>query len=522
MPDTPTPASPADDRFPQSEAPPTHGPDPPEDPDVVAKMESFLGTMAAGRQVTGWAGSPGTVPDVPPRSQRIPPPSHIAGYEVLGVLGRGGMGVVYKALQPGLKRLVALKMILHADHAGPDQVARFRAEAEAVARLQHPNIVQVFEVGEHEGRPFLALEYVDGYSLETAVGRQQLLPRRAAERVHVLALAIEYAHRRGVVHRDLTPANILLQRKSDPSQAGSFADFGFGTSEFELKITDFGLAKRIDLEEGLTKSSAILGTPGYMAPEQAGGGHRSVGPPADVHALGAVLYRLLKGLPPYHGETPLDTVVQLRVQEPLPPSRLAPRCPRDLEIVCLKCLEKDPARRYQSAQALADDLHAYLTGEPVSARPPRPRERLVRWARQRPALTLLLGASGLALLGVAVGLMWYNALAVGAVAVLGLLLGGGAYYAQLQAALRESGQRQRAAERNVERLHLVLEMTRQLVATRDLAVLLRLLSECAARLTGAETATVYLVDRNRRELWSCVLLDRSEERRVGKDGRPCG
>src|SRR5262249_17921191 len=217
--------------------------------------------------------------------------------------------------------------------------------------------------------------------------------------------------------------------------------------------------------------------------------------------------RLLTGLPPYHGETPLDTVVQLRVQEPLPPSRLAPRCPRDLEIVCLKCLEKDPARRYQSAQALADDLHAYLTGEPVSARPPRPRKRLVRWARQRPALTLLLGASGLALLRVAVGVMWDNALAVAAVAVLGLLLGGGAYYAQLQAALRESGQRQRAAERNVERLHLVLEMTRQLVATRDLAVLLRLLSECAARLTGAETATVYLVDRNRRELWSCVLLD---------------
>jgi serine/threonine-protein kinase len=477
-------------------------------------MESFLGTVTGHRNLTGWAGAPRTVQEFGSRTEPIAPPSHIAGYEILGFLGRGGMGVVYKALQPGLKRLVALKMILNADHAGPEQLARFRTEAEAVARLQHSNIVQVYEVGEHEGRPFLVMEYVDGYSLETTVGRRQLQPRRAAELVHVLALAMDYAHHRGVVHRDLTPSNILMQRKSEtpapkpePKKEDLPADFGLVIADFEPKITDFGLAKRIDLEEGLTRSSAILGTPGYMAPEQASGGAHSIGPPADVHALGAILYRLLTGLPPYQGDTPLDTVLLLRTQEPLPPSRLAARCPRDLETVCLKCLEKDPARRYQTARALADDLQAYLAGEPVSARPPRPIERLIRAVRQRPALALLLGTSGMALLGLTVGLLYYDAVAVGAMAVLGLLAGGGVYHAQLQAALRESGRRQRAAERSVERLHFVLEMTRRLVATHDLDSLLRLLSECAVRLTGAETATVYLVDPARRELWSRILLD---------------
>jgi serine/threonine-protein kinase len=517
MPETPPPSTP-DNEPPESQPPPPPGPDPPpeSDPDAgaIAEMESFLGTVAGGRNVTGWAGAPRTVKDFSTRTEPLAPPSHIASYEILGFLGRGGMGVVYKAMQPGLKRLVALKMILHADHAGSEQLARFRTEAEAVARLQHPNIVQVHEVGEHEGRPFLVMEYVDGYSLETTVGRRQLQPRRAAELIHVLALAMDYAHHRGVVHRDLTPSNILMQRKLEyqapklePKKEDPPADFGLVTADFEPKITDFGLAKRIDLEEGLTRSSAILGTPGYMAPEQASGRSRSVGPPADVHALGAILYRLLTGLPPFQGDTPLDTVLQLRTQEPLPPSRLQPNLPRDLETVCLKCLEKDPTRRYQTARALADDLQAYLSGAPVSARPPRPIERLIRAVRQRPALTVVLGGGGLALLGLSIGLMWSSPLAVGAVAVLGLVAGGGVYHARLQAALRESSSRQRAAERSVERLHLVLDMTRRLVDTHDLDSLLRLLSECAVRLTGAETATVYLVDPARRELWSRILLD---------------
>jgi tetratricopeptide (TPR) repeat protein len=289
----------------------------------------------------------------------------VAGYEVLEELGRGGMGVVYKARQSGLKRVVALKMIQPA--AGGVPLARFRAEAEALARLQHPHIVQVYEVGEHEGRPFLALELLTGGSLDRHLQGAPQPPRRAAQLVATLARAVHAAHERGVVHRDLKPANVMLAEDGTP------------------KITDFGLAKDLHDDSGRTRTGDILGTPNYMAPEQARGKSCGVTPRTDVYALGAILYELLTGRPPFSGETLWDTLEQVARQEPVPPRRLQPKAPRDLETVCLKCLEKEPARRYASAAELADDCDAFLQGRPTRARPARPWGRAWRWARRHPA-----------------------------------------------------------------------------------------------------------------------------------------
>jgi hypothetical protein len=285
------------------------------------------------------------------------------------------MGVVYKARQLGLKRVVALKMILAGEHAGPDAQVRFRVEAEAVARLQHPNIVQVYQVGEHAGLPFFSLEFCPGGGLDKKLAGSPLAPAEAAAAVQALAGAMQAAHEAGVVHRDLKPANVLLDA------AGTF------------KVTDFGLAKRLG-EAGGTATGALLGTPSYMAPEQAEGKGREVGPPADVYALGAILYECLTGLPPFRADTPLDTIMQVVADEPVPPRRLNPDVPRDLQTVCLKCLEKDPRRRYPSARALGDDLLAYLDGRPITARPPGLVGRLDRWARAQPALAVTLVALG--------------------------------------------------------------------------------------------------------------------------------
>jgi serine/threonine-protein kinase len=337
-------------------------------------------------------GAMGTVPgpSVPPTRMTTPDMDRplpvpvlssgsVPGYEILGELGRGGMGVVYQARQKRLNRRVALKMLLAGSHAGDDALARFAVEAEAVARLQHANIVQIHEVGEHHGLPFFSLEFVEGGSLaQKLAGDPPPGPPAgdaAARLVRTLARAMHAAHQKGIVHRDLKPANVLLTADGTP------------------KITDFGLAKLATEEGGQTRSGAILGTPSYMAPEQAAGRVSQVGPWSDVYSLGAILYELLTGRPPFQAATSLDTLVQVLEAEPVPPARINPQVPRDLELICLQCLEKAPPRRYASAAALADDLDGFLLGGEVKARRPSPWHPLVRWARREPALV-----AGLAML----------------------------------------------------------------------------------------------------------------------------
>ncbi|HZT79475.1 MAG TPA: protein kinase, partial [Gemmataceae bacterium] len=305
------------------------------------------------------------------RPAAVPPadgvPS-VAGYEILRELGRGGMGVVYLARQTRLKRPVALKMVLAGDHAAPEELARFKAEAEAVARLQHPNIVQIFEVGEWRpggagpALPFFSLEFCEGGSLANRTRGQPQPARDAAALVEVLARAMHFAHERGIVHRDLKPANVLLasggSKPPDPSPAsGGLLP---PLADCVPKVADFGLAKQLDADSGQTRSGAIMGTPAYMAPEQASGRTKEIGPACDIWALGAILYDLLTGRPPFKADTPVETLDQVRTLDPKPPRRLNARVPRDLETICLKCLHKEPARRYATALELADDLKRFL------------------------------------------------------------------------------------------------------------------------------------------------------------------
>lgn len=317
-----------------------------------------------------------------PADQQTAAPVSIPGYEVLCELGRGGMGVVYKARHARLKRTVALKMILAGPHADKHLVARFRAEAEAVARLQHPNIVQVHEVGEHEGRPFLSLEFCAGGSLDRKLAGTPLPPLEAAALVETLARAVHAAHEAHVVHRDLKPANVLLTGDGTP------------------KITDFGLAKKLD-EEGGTRTGSTIGTPSYMAPEQVGGA-KAVGAAADIYALGAILYETLTGRPPFRAASAMDTLMLLVSSEPVRPRQLQPKTPRDLDTICLKCLQKDPARRYFSAGLLADDLRRFRIGDSILARPVGKAERTARWIRRNRVVTALATALFAAL---AVGLI---------------------------------------------------------------------------------------------------------------------
>ena len=347
----------------------------------------------------------------------------VANYEIISELGRGGMGVVYKARQIGLDRLVALKMILAGPHAGPKELERFRQEAEAVARLRHPNIIQIYDIGESEGRPYLALEFVEGDSLAHLLKGVPQPLHSAARLVETLAKAIHYAHQRNIVHRDLKPANILLERVASKSAAGDqwpetsdkteesspAADtWSLANSSLAAcpKITDFGLAKRLDDRGMGTQSGDIIGTPSYMAPEQAGSKGVAVGPATDVYALGAILYELLTGRPPFRGPTSLDTVLLVLHEDPVRPSFLRRDLPRDLETITLKCLAKDPAKRYASAEALAEDLYRYRKGKPIKARPVGLYERIWKWSRHRPmTASLVAGMFLVGLLGFA-GVTW--------------------------------------------------------------------------------------------------------------------
>ncbi len=364
-----------------------------------AGCQSALSELSDGADIPRWrqwaraglASLSTPFPTPPCEPEPILPRTAPPGYEILGTLGRGGVGVVYKARQVSLGRLVALKMLRVGPLAGPEELARFAQEAEAVARLRHPHIVQVHEVGRHDGMPFLALEYVEGGSLADRLRRAPQPPRPTAELVRLLARAVQHAHEVGILHRDLKPGNVLL--------ASAAWGEGLGVPGYGLpKLSDFGLAKCLEGVggDGLTETGDVLGTPCYMAPEQAQGQGRNAGRPADVYALGVILYEMLTGRPPFHAATGLETLMQAAHHEPVSPRALEPGVPRDLETICLKCLQKEPAKRYPTAAELAEDLERFLAGRPIHARPTGPLERGLKWMRRSPA------AAGLALLGLLV------------------------------------------------------------------------------------------------------------------------
>jgi tetratricopeptide (TPR) repeat protein len=322
--------------------------------------------------------------------QSLPANLNVPGYKMLDELGRGGMGVVYKAKQLSLDRLVALKMIRSAAIAGPDQLARFNTEAESLAQLQHPNIVQVFEIGRHDDMPYLSMEFVAGETLEGAIQNEWFGFSESAQLVEKLSRAMFSAHQRGVLHRDLKPANVLLAEDREP------------------KITDFGLAKRVSSDSQLTADATVMGTPSYMPPEQAQGRITDIGPRSDVYSLGAILYELLTGRPPFRSGSPLETIQQVIQREPAAPRSLNKKVPRDLETICLKCLHKQPAQRYETAADLADDLRRFDRGEPILARRIGLAGRGWRWCRRNKALAAALAATFLAVLVGASGVAWQS------------------------------------------------------------------------------------------------------------------
>jgi len=304
-------------------------------------------------------------------------PRAFGNYQLLSEIGRGGMGVVYKARQEDLDRVVAVKMILSSHLASAEQVRRFQAEARAAAKLRHSHIVPIHEVGQCNGQDYFTMEYIEGQSLAQRIAQVPIDVPTAVRIVSMIARAVEYLHREGIVHRDLKPSNILLDAQGEPY------------------LTDFGLAKIFAPDAQLTATGVIAGTPAYMAPEQAAGRGREVGPGADVYSLGAILYELLTGVPPFLEENPLDTLMNVLSVDPMLPRRLNPKIPRELELICLTCLHKTPGERYASAEVLADDLDRFARGEPIKVRPPHLGQRFLGWTRRQPALASRLG--GLAL-----------------------------------------------------------------------------------------------------------------------------
>ena len=340
------------------------GSDPEEDTGKHGQTSSSPG----GRQLHGLSSGPPSLP----------------GYDIVGELGRGGMGVVYKAWHVPTKRFVALKMILTGAEATETVRKRFRVESEAAARLAHPNIIEIYEVGEFEGYPFFSLEFCGGGTLAKKLSGNPMLPQSAALIVEKLARAVAAAHAEQIIHRDLKPANILL------------------SSEGEPKIGDFGLAKRLDAEDLHTRTGAVMGTPSYMPPEQAVGGRVPIGPAADIYALGAILYECLTGRPPFKSATAVDTLEQVRRQEPVAPRLLNATVPAELDAICLKCLRKSPTKRYASAAEVADELRRYLSGEAIHTRPPTWTQSCWQWIRNRPVQSILLTVVAVAVLAAAI------------------------------------------------------------------------------------------------------------------------
>lgn len=324
--------------------------------------------------------SKGPGPEVEPKETQTLSPAlgtklrYFGDYELLEEIARGGMGMVYKARQASLNRVVALKMILSGQLASEAEVKRFHVEAEAAANLQHPNIVAIHEVGMHEGRHYFTMDFVDGRNLALIAGGKPLAATRAVGYVKTIAEAIHFAHQRGTLHRDLKPQNVLID------------------SADRVRITDFGLAKQIDRESSLTMTGVAMGSPSYMPPEQARGQQDRVGPHSDVYAIGAILYELLTGRPPFSGNTPVATMMQALAQDPVPPRRLNNEVPVDLETICLKCLEKSAERRYPSARALAEELDRFLKNEPIQARPASTLRKAVNWSRRNPLALAALAA----------------------------------------------------------------------------------------------------------------------------------
>src|SRR6266571_5284820 len=312
-------------------------------------------------------------------------PRTFGDYALLEEIARGGMGIVYRARQVSLDRIVAVKMLLFGPLSSPEFVKRFRAEASAAASLQHPNIVAIHEVGVHQGQQFFAMDYVEGQSLAKLLANGPLPARNAASYLKTIAEAIHYAHERGILHRDLKPSNVLIDANDQP------------------RVTDFGLARRLEGDSELTVTGQVLGSPNYMPPEQAAGKRGKISRRSDVYSLGAMLYHLLTGRPPFVGEALTDTLDQVVNSEPVSPRLLNPSVPRDLETICLKCLEKEPDERYATAQALADELGRFVNNEPIRARPVSLLEKGLRWCRRKPALASFIAATSLLLLAILIG-----------------------------------------------------------------------------------------------------------------------